>query len=285
MKKGLVLVAIAALLVCIIPMADSSDATGETTITGYISVSDRDISTASNIEIRVIYSDDDGITGETIETSYSVSPKTTTVSANKFTVAINPKADRTITNYYIYFNIYGYSVIAAPTGFVKTVNPIDVDGVKYSCYRMNGSDIVDGENAIGDASSGWFTAKVAEGTVTGKVSTNATEPVYLNGVTVKLYDLDKKNELKSVTTSNGGEYSIDYSTGEYIVTFEIGGYQTEEAKVIITEGTPTVCNVTLKETQTYFGFDLPHALMILGGTLAVVLLMFTLFMRMRLSKR
>ena len=285
MKKGLVLVAIAALLVCIIPMADSSDAAGETTISGYLSVTDRDISTASSIEISIIYSDDDGATGEIIGTTNTVSPKTITLNANKFTVPIEPKADRTITNYYIYFNIYGYSVIATPTGFIKTVNPIDVDGMKYSCYKMNGADIIDGDNPIGDASSGWFTLKVAEGTVTGKVSTNATEPVYLNGVTVKLYDIDKKNELKSTTTGNGGEYSMDYSTGEYVITFEIGGYQTEEVKVVITEGTPTVCNVTMKETQSYFGLDLPHALMIIGGSLAVVLLLFTLFMRTRLSKR
>ena len=284
MKKGLVLVAIAALLICIIPMADSSDATGETTVSGYMSAS-RDLTTGgvTTLTISIIYSDNDS-TGKLIGSVNSVSAWTPTVKANKFIVPIEPEADRVKTHYFIYFNIYGYSVSAVPSGYDEKVS-IDVDGVKYSCYRMNGADIVDGDNPTGTASSSWFNLTEAEGTVTGKVSTNATEPIYLNGVTVKLYDLDKKNELDSATTGNGGEYSINYSTGEYIITFEIGGYQTEEMKVVITEDTPAVCNVTLKETQTYFGFDLPHALMILGGTLAVVLLMFTLFVRMRLSKR
>lgn len=283
MKKAFVLIAIAALMVCIIPMVDSSDAAG-TDVSGYIS-SSRDLTTGggTTLSISVIYSDNDS-TGNIIGSTSTVSAWTSTVNANRFEIPIEPEADRVKAHYFIYFNIYGYSVSAVPSGYEEKVS-IEVEGVKYSCYRMNGTDIVDGDNPTGTESSGWFTLKDAEGTVTGKVSTNATEPVYLNGVIVKLFDLEKKNELTSTTTGNGGEYTLSYSTGEYIITFDLGGYKSEEMKVVITEGTPTFCNATMKETQSYFGFDLSHALMILGGTLAVVLLLFTLFMRMRLSKR
>ena len=284
MKKAFVLIAIAALLVCIIPMADPSDATDGTTVSGFIS-SSRDLTTGggTTLTISIIYSSNES-TGKIIGSVNNVEAWTSSVSANEFSVPIDPEADREKAHYFIYFNIYGYSVTAVPSGYEEKAT-IEVEGVKYTCFKMNGPNIVDGDNPTGTATSGWFTLKDAEGTVTGKISTNAAEPVYLNGVNVKLYDLDKKNELKSTTTSNGGEYSISYSTGEYIITFELGGYKTEEMKIVITEETPTICNATMKETQNYFGFDLPHALMILGGVLAVVLLLFTLFMRMRLSKR
>ena len=285
MKKAFVLIAVAAFLICVIPMVDSSDATGETTVSGYLS-SSRDLTTGggTTLTISIIYSNNES-TGKIIGSVNSVDAWTASVKANKFLIPIEPDADLTKAHYYIYFNIYGYSISSTPTGYDNKTT-IEVEGVKYTCFQMNGADIVSGnDNPTGTASSGWFNLIEAEGTVTGKVSTGSTEPVYLNGVIVKLYDINKKNELENTTTSNGGEYSISYRTGEYILTFELGGYKTEEMNVVITEETPTVTNVIMKETQSYFGFDLPHALMILGGTLAVVLLLFTLFMRMRLSKR
>ena len=271
MKKALVLVVALAMLVCIIPFTDSSDADTDTTISGYID-GGRDITGAASIRISIIYSDD-GITGKIVGSVDTVSPWTTTLYANKFSVTIQPEADHTITKYYIFFNIYGYSVKAVPTGFVKA-DPINVGGVMYSCYQMNGMpDITPGtDNPIGNETSGWFSMKTAEGTVTGKVSTKAAEPVYLNGVLVTLYDLNTKAELKSTTTHDGGVYSIVFNTGTYGISYELDGYKTEDMEITISEETPLTNNVTMKETQSYFGLDLPHALMILGGAAAVVLL-------------
>ena len=283
MKKAFVLIAIAALMVCFVPMVDSSDAADATTISGYLYEGSKDISLASSIYISIIYSDDE-TSGEIVGSTTTVSPWDSS-KTNKFSVTIQPKADLDITHYYIYFNIYGFSINSLPSAAFEK-KTIDVDGVKYTCYKLAGTVITVGsDNPIGDSSSGWFIMKIAEGIVSGKVSTKTEEPVYLNGVTVTLYDLEKKNELKSTTTGNGGEYSLSYSTGSYVIKFELGGYQSEEMEVTITEETPAIKNATLKETQSFFGVDLPHALMIIGGSLAVILLVFTLFMRLRLSKR
>ena len=285
MKKAFVLIAIAALMVCFVPMVDSSDAADTTTISGYLYEGSKDISLASSIYISIIYSDDE-TNGETIGHTDTISPWSDSSKTNKFSVTIQPKVDTDITHYYIYFNIYGFSINSLPSAAFEKKTIECEGGVKYTCYKLAGSDITpNADNPIGDSSSAWFIMKIAEGIVSGKVSTKTDEPVYLNGVTVTLYDLEKKNELKSTTTGNGGEYSLSYSTGSYVIKFELGGYQSEEMEVVITEETPAIKNATLKETQSFFGVDLPHALMIIGGSLAVILLVFTLFMRLRLSKR
>ena len=285
MKKAFVLIAIAALLVCIIPMADSSDATGETKISGFLYGEGKDISTASNINISIVYSND-GENGDFIGTTKTVGPLNPSSKTNEFSIIINPNPDLTISNYYIYFYIYGYSINGLP-GATDGVKTIKIEEKYYICYRLSGMTIAVGDdNVIGNTSSPalWFIMKTSEGTVTGKVSTGTDEPAYLNGVRVTLYDLDTKDELRSTVTSNGGEYSISYSTGRYGISYELGGYKTEDMEITIGEE-PTTNNVTLKESQSFFGVDLPHALMIIGGSLAIVLLMFTLFMRLRLSKR
>ena len=284
MKKALVLIAIAAMFIGIIPLTDSSEAVGETTISGYLYEGSKDISMASYIYIGIIYSDD-GTTGTMVGSTNSVSPWTALSKTNKFSITITPQANLQKEKYYIYFNIYGFSVTSLPSTYTK--ESIEVDSVKYACYQLpdEGSITVGTDNPLNTSTSDLFIMKTSEGTVSGKVSTGTDEPIYLNGVIVTLYDLKTKTELKSVTTHDGGLYTITYNTGTYGISYELGGYKTEKAEVTISEEIPTVNNVSLKETQSYFGLDLPHALMILGGATAVVLLLFTLFMRMRLSRR
>ena len=66
----------------------------------------------------------------------------------------------------------------------------------------------------------------------------------------------------------------------------MSGYDSVTNEVIITADTETkLPNIIMKENQSYFGFDLSHALMILGGAVAVVLLLFTMFVRVKLSKK
>ena len=66
----------------------------------------------------------------------------------------------------------------------------------------------------------------------------------------------------------------------------MGGYDSERNEVIISADTETkLPDIVMKENQSYFGFDLTHALMILGGTAAVILLLFTMFVRVKLSKK
>lgn len=285
MKRVLVLVAIAALIVSAIPFADSSDAVGETTISGYFSGGD--ISTSTNIFIGIVYSNDD--TNGTLVGSTKVVSAPDNVGNNKFTVPITPDADHNLNNYYIFINIVGFSVVRpANDSYVLKdellVNESGQEKVYKGCYRLNGADIVDNtDNMLGD-SSHCFMMKSTSGTITGKVIKNTKEPVYLTGVLVSLLNKDTKEVLATCQTNDDG-YSFTYYTGTYELRFEIGGFETVTNEVVISETNTKLPDIMMKENQSYFGLDLSHALMILGGAVGVVLLLFTIVVRVKLSKR
>ena len=287
MKRALVLVAIAALLVGVIPFADSSDATGETTISGYFSGGD--VSTSTNIYIGIVYSDDD--TNGTLVGSTKIVTSVDNLGNNKFTVPITPEADHNLNKYYIYINILGFTVTRPAYDSYVLKDELNVvtdpvsgtEEVYKNCYRLNGAAIVDdSDNPLGD-SSHTFIVKSTRGTVSGKVIKNTKEPVYITGVKVSLVDKKTKEVLATDTTNDDG-YSFTYYTGTYDLLFEMSGYDSVTNEVVISETSTKLPDIVMKENQSYFGFDLSHAMMILGGSVAVVLLMFTIFMRTRLSK-
>ncbi len=287
MKRAVVLIAIAALLICVIPAIDSSDAAGETTISGYFSGGD--VSTSTNVYIGIVYSDDDtnGILVGSTKTVTTVD----NLGNNKFTVPIEPESDYSLNHYYIYINILGFTVTrpANDSYVLKDELSVTIPGsadpeVYKNCYRLNGADIVDdADNLLGD-SAHTFVVKSTRGTVTGKVAMNTTEPVYLTGVKVSLLDKNTGETLATDTTDNNG-YSITYYTGTYDLLFELSGYDSVTNEVVISETSTKLPDIMMKGNQSYFGFDLSHALMILGGAAAVVLLLFTIFVRIRISKK
>ena len=289
MKKAVALVALFALLaVCVIPMADSADATDATTVSAYFYNEGKDISTATNITIKVIYYDgvDDGkVVGETD----TVTAKDPVSGNNKFTVTITPEADLSKDKYYFFFNIDGFSVKNTP--HTVSSDPIEINVLegtttaKKNCYQITetGSLTVGEENVI--ATNEVFTMKSAVGIVKGTVTMSTAEPTYLNGVKVTLFDIDTKKELTSAYTSYHGSYEIEYNTGTYGISFEINGYDTFSSTVTIGEGTTSTSDASLKQNTSYFGLDLSHVLMILGGAAAIILLLFATFMRLRISKR
>ena len=287
MKRAFVLIAITALLVCVIPMVDSSDAAGETTISGYFSGGD--ISTSTNIYIGIVYSSDD-VNGTLVGSTKTVTA-VDNLGNNKFTVPIEPDADHSLNHYYIYINILGFTVTRPANDSYVLKDELSVTDpatsqveVYKNCYRLNGADIIDDDdNMLGD-STHTFMVKSTRGTVSGKVVMNTKEPVYLTGVKVSLIDKKTGETLATDTTDNNG-YNITYYTGTYDLLFELSGYDSITNEVVISETNTKLPDIMLKENQSYFGFDLSHALMILGGTAAVILLMFTIFVRIRLSKK
>ena len=293
MKKAAILFVIAAMIVCVIPIIDSSDAaaTPATTISGYFFNDSKDISTSSSITIKILYYDgisDSGIVVGTGDES-SVFPKTTG-GTNKFTVTIVPETDLALNHYYFYFSINGFSILSTPHKVDSAIRQVPlVDGTTTTildCYNITDTTniVSNTENIIGSTTD-VFTMQSAIGMVKGTVTTNSTEPTYLNGVKVTLYDLKTEENLVITYTSNHGAYSIDYNTGNYGIKFELGGYDTVTDEVTIGKDITTTVNGTLVENQSYFGMDLPHALMILGGALAVVLFLFTMFVRMTISRK
>lgn len=291
MKRAVVLIAIAALLVCIIPMADSSDAAGETTISGYIKGGD--VSSSTNITISIFYSDVIG-SGEAVlvNTVKEVSPPDAS-GKNKFSIPLTVGTKSTdFEHYYIYINILGYKVTRnANDDYEKTSNLIVTDPTTSQtttyneCYRLVGAGtIIEGnENLLGNIDY-CFEIESTSGKVTGKVIMNTKEPAYLTGVKVSLVDKNTKEVITFVYTDSEG-YELSYYTGTYDLLFELSGYESVTNEVTITEAGVKMPDIIMKENQSYFGLDLAHALMILGGAAAVILLLFTIFVRIRLAKK
>ena len=114
MKKTVALVALFALLaVCVIPMADSADATDATTVSAYFYNEGKDLSTATNIDIRIIYSDD-GSNGKEVGKTNVIEKKDEN-GFNKVTITILPET--LIAKNMYYFSIYmdGFSAMLFPS--------------------------------------------------------------------------------------------------------------------------------------------------------------------------
>lgn len=288
MKRILVLVAIAALIIGVIPFADSSDAApGDTKISGYFYNEGKDLSQASKITIKVIYYDG-MIAGEVVGETNTISAKDQVTGKNKFTVQITPGAETIKNKYYLYISIDGFSILN--TNHSLSADPIEImvnEGgtpAKKNCYQIiESGSLIEGENII--APSEVITMKSSLGIVSGAVKMDTKGTVFLNNVTVTLYDIEMKKEVISTNTDFHGTYTIEYNTGNYEIRFELNGYDTVTETVTITEGGNYECNATMVKNENYFGLDLAHAMMILGGAAAVILLLFTMFVRVKLSKK
>lgn len=291
MKRAVVLIAIAALLVCVIPMTDSSDAAGETTISGYIKGGD--VSSSTNIAISIFYSEvipsDEAVLVSTIK---AINPPDVN-GKNKFSIPITIGTKSTdFEHYYIHISILGYKVIRNASDYYEEKNNLLVTDPETSqtttynnCYRLvNAGSISEGNDNLLGTIDCCFEVESTSGTVTGKVILNTKEPAYLSGVKVSLIDKNSRDVIKFVYTDSEG-YSLSYYTGTYDLLFELSGYESVTNEVTITEAGVKMPDIVMKENQSYFGLDLAHALMILGGATAVILLLFTMFVRIRLAKK
>lgn len=295
MKRILALVAMTVMLaVCIVPMTDSSDADpAPTTVTSYFYNDSKDISTAKNISISIIYYKEGDPAGTVVGKTNVIDPKDPTTGSNMVSVSISLTGteDLTWTCYYYCISMDGFSVKSTPHSVNSETTEVTVtEGTGQAvkkCYKITetGSLTLNTNNLIGDADKDIFTIQSATGTVKGAVKINHAEPTYLNGVKVSLYDLSSGSELVSTYSGNDGQYSIQYNTGDYGIRYELNGYDTVDKKVTIGQGSVVNIDADMKQNQSYFGLDLPHVLMILGGTAAIVLLLFAVFMRYKVSKR
>ena len=287
MKRALALIAVAVMaIVCVVPVIDTSDAApGDTTVSAKF-FCDRDLSTITS-SVTVIYFDG-GETGAIVGSTSVIEAKDTS-GFNKFSVKIEPGASLAMTNYYFYFNVEGFSVISTsstigdePTNIKVMESATSV--VTRSCYQIT-SPYSFTPNVDNDINGVITMARESLGTVTGFAMIDTKEPIYLNNVNVTLYDLATGTSLLATKTSDNGSYTIDYNAGTYGIKFELGGYNTYTQDVIIGQNETTTLNVQLTQSESYFGLDLPHALMVLGGAAAIVLVLFSSYMRMRLSRR
>ena len=124
------------------------------------------------------------------------------------------------------------------------------------------------------------------GDVTGRVVTASTTTVALNGATISIKETGTGEVVKRGNTSNGGYFTVkDCPTGTYDITIEMTGYVTYQSTVSIGNGSTTdLREIQLQPTEGWFGLDLAHTLMIIGGAIAVILILFGAYLLYRTRK-
>jgi len=131
-----------------------------------------------------------------------------------------------------------------------------------------------------------FTLAEQPATLFGKVLNQNNNP--LKGVRVSISSTD----YDSITTTDGdGNYSfIGLAAGDYSVTFELEGYQTDVENVALGPFEERRLDVAMErdtsnQTAVLFGFDLPHSLMIVALMVGVVLVALGSIMTIRVRHR
>ncbi len=111
----------------------------------------------------------------------------------------------------------------------------------------------------------------------------------LNNAEITFTNRDGDKTLKYTTTSERDGYFIlnNVATGSYNVEISMNGYVTIHTIAILQEGQTYTANysMSIDAGKNYFGFDLPHFLMILGGILCAGLIVYSLYMQHQVIHR
>jgi len=122
------------------------------------------------------------------------------------------------------------------------------------------------------------------GTINGTVTRDGS-PV--SGIYVYIHDRNTGDLVKRTSTESDGTYSADCRTGEYTVS--INNVYYEAPSVDVELGMEVIDGIDfdliVREGTTYlFGFDLTHSMMLIGGILGLILLIFAILYRINISK-
>ncbi|MBQ7702028.1 MAG: carboxypeptidase regulatory-like domain-containing protein [Candidatus Methanomethylophilaceae archaeon] len=182
----------------------------------------------------------------------------------------------TITDCFISFVVNAYSIDNWTRFIDHTADPTVSPGV--ACYRftaeMGDDTFVGGKDYVISNDYESIILTSSYGDVTGRVITDSSTPVALNGATISIKDSDG-SIVKRANSSSGGYFTVkDCPTGTYAISIEMTGYETYSDSVYIGKGTTTdIREVQLHPTDGWFGLDLPHTLAIIGGSIAVILIL------------
>jgi hypothetical protein len=122
------------------------------------------------------------------------------------------------------------------------------------------------------------------GTINGTVTRDGSP---IGGVHIYIHDRNSGDLVKRTITESDGTYSADCRTGEYTVS--INNMYYEASSIDVDLGMEVVDGIDfdliVREGTTYlFGFDLTHSMMLIGGILGLVLLIFAILYRINISK-
>lgn len=114
------------------------------------------------------------------------------------------------------------------------------------------------------------------------------EDYNLSNVEIRLAKPDNPDRiLYTAYTNSEGDFTIsNVYTGQYILTASVAGYTFDPITVDIQENNhgPYSLTMTQQSDTQYFGFDLPHFLMIVGGIICIVLIVVSILFQHRVKK-
>ena len=87
-----------------------------------------------------------------------------------------------------------------------------------------------------------------------------------------------RSEYTAITNKDGQFSILNVRTGTYIVKAYTNGYTADEAVFNVVDGEVNTLDISMEQNSTgYFGYDMPHFLLILGGVIGVILIVASLF--------
>lgn len=190
-----------------------------------------------------------------------------------------------VTKCYISFVVNAYTVDNW-TKYVDHVPDYDVSP-GTACYRftseMEDASFVPGKLYVISDEYETIIMTSSYGSITGRVITDSATPVALNGATISVKDSDG-SVIKRANSSSGGYFTVnDCPTGTYSISIEMTGYEMYTNSVHVGKGSTTdLREIQLHASDAWFGLDLSHTLAIIGGAIAIVLIVlggFLLYMR------
>lgn len=187
-----------------------------------------------------------------------------------------------VENCYLCFdNIEGYIVDYVHFPRFIGNESIELEGGSKRGYKLIDPDKLASDEAFSYGEENTVQMKQLECTVKGKIFTKnskSSEPIYFSGVKVFLCEKGNGKEVGSGISNNGKYSIICRAVGEYDVVCSLGGYEDYKKGITFDKQRKDVeVNVEL-ETDNAF-FDIPHLLMVIGGIIAVIILMIAIIHR------
>ena len=151
-------------------------------------------------------------------------------------------------------------------------------------YAVLNPGVLDVDTSSGDVNDLIIALVEAFGTIEGTVTRDGF-PV--SGIYVYVHDTNSGDLVRRTTTEIDGTYSVDCRTGEYTVSINNVYYEAPSVDVTLRMEVVSGIdfNLIVREGTTYlFGFDLTHSMMLIGGILGLVLMIFAILYRINIGK-
>ena len=173
--------------------------------------------------------------------------------------------------------VFSFMIAPAPPPGTYQLDP------RLAGYAVLNADALLIDTTAGDVIVPTVVMVEAFGTIKGSVTNNGN-PV--SGVSVYVHDR-VTGDLVARTVSADGKYSVVCRTGDYTVSVSSPYYEAPSIDVDLGMEIKEGVNfeLTVKPGTTYlFGLDLTHSMMVIGGILGMIMLIFAILYRINIGK-